>query len=182
MNEHTQRILLRINEEIASFIQGKIDEKSLIRHIEAHSGGIEDEAVKKKLASMVATIEELLYTRDREVIKKTVGSFREGFVDNDSFEKLFSGKVLYNELDLLNESLPLQQQLDVLKEDLLQVENKDGSLLLDVGWYPEFDLSGSFGIQVIKKHDWEKPLYSKNASNVSSLKTAIKECALLYNF
>lgn len=101
---------------------------------------------------------------------------------NNSFEKLFNGKILYNELDFLNESLPLQQQLEVLKEDLLQVESEDGFYLLDVGWYPEFDLTGSFGIQVIKKHDWEKPLYSKNASNVSSLKTAIKDCVLLYGF
>ncbi|MGG1337084.1 hypothetical protein [Bacillus subtilis] len=43
-------------------------------------------------------------------------------------------------------------------QDLLQISHKTKNLLLDVGWYPEGDPAGSYGIELIKNEDWENPL------------------------
>ncbi|WP_049627548.1 hypothetical protein [Bacillus sp. JFL15] len=43
-------------------------------------------------------------------------------------------------------------------QDLLQISHKTKNLLLDVGWYPEGDPTGSYGIELIKNEDWENPL------------------------
>ncbi|KXZ17122.1 hypothetical protein AXI59_14295 [Bacillus nakamurai] len=43
-------------------------------------------------------------------------------------------------------------------QDLLQISHKTKNLLLDVGWYPEGDPTGSYGIELIKNEDWEHPL------------------------
>ncbi|MFT4399063.1 hypothetical protein ACMX2I_03130 [Bacillus sp. SW14] len=43
-------------------------------------------------------------------------------------------------------------------QDLLQISHKTKTLLLDVGWYPEGDPTGSYGIELIKNEDWENPI------------------------
>ncbi|MEG7282936.1 hypothetical protein [Bacillus sp. 0909A] len=43
-------------------------------------------------------------------------------------------------------------------QDLLQISHKTKNLLLDVGWYPDGDPTGSYGIELIKNKDWENPL------------------------
>ncbi|KUP29399.1 MULTISPECIES: hypothetical protein [Bacillus] len=43
-------------------------------------------------------------------------------------------------------------------QDLLQISHKTKNLLLDVGWYPDGDPTGSYGIELIKNEDWENPL------------------------
>ncbi|MCY8471988.1 MULTISPECIES: hypothetical protein [Bacillus] len=43
-------------------------------------------------------------------------------------------------------------------QDLLQISHKTKNLLLDVGWYPEGDPTGNYGIELIKNEDWENPL------------------------
>ncbi|MDM5303514.1 hypothetical protein QUF44_18405 [Bacillus subtilis] len=43
-------------------------------------------------------------------------------------------------------------------QDLLQISHKTKNLLLDVGWYPEGDPTGSYGIELIKNGDWENPV------------------------
>ena len=68
------------------------------------------------------------------------------FLDN-----LFNRKILYDELGMLEEQVGLSDQLCLLKEDLLQVESADGSYLLDVGWYPEFDMAGHFEVKMRSK-------------------------------
>lgn len=97
-------------------------------------------------------------------------------------DELFNGKILYNELSMLNENLALQAQVFSLSEDLLQVESVDKELLLDVGWYPEFDLDGFFKVVVIKKYDWENPIFDKKILDISSLESVLRECKLKYNF
>lgn len=82
------------------------------------------------------------------------------------------GKVIFNDLSL-SEDRPLFEQLDVLKEDMLQVEFP-GGYILDVGWRPSFNLDGSFCIYIIKDFDWGTPVYNCNAKDISSLKLEIK--------
>jgi len=74
-----------------------------------------------------------------------------------------SGKITYNELINIDFDKNINNQEDLLKEDLLQVQY-GGSYLLDVGWHPEFDKTGQFIIQIINNYDWENPLLKKEAS------------------
>lgn len=76
----------------------------------------------------------------------------------------------------------LYDQLDALTEDQLQVESIDGNYLLDVGWYPEFSLKGSFKIMIIKKYDWDNPLFLKECLDIPTLKVTLCECISRYGF
>lgn len=45
-------------------------------------------------------------------------------------------------------------------ENLLQVKHIKYNIFVDVGWYPEGDPSGSYGLELIKNNDWRNPLLS----------------------
>ncbi|TYP73979.1 hypothetical protein [Paenibacillus methanolicus] len=45
-------------------------------------------------------------------------------------------------------------------EDLLQLCHTKYDILLDVGWYPEADPTGHYGLELIKGRDWQSPLVS----------------------
>lgn len=45
-------------------------------------------------------------------------------------------------------------------EDLLQAKHLKYNILMDVGWYPEGNSSGSYGLELIKDNDWSNPLIS----------------------
>ena len=51
-----------------------------------------------------------------------------------------------------DKSKTLSEQIDILKEDLIQVQYKNG-YIIDVGWYPEFSKNGLFKIYVTKNYD-----------------------------
>jgi hypothetical protein len=78
-----------------------------------------------------------------------------------------TGKITHDDLSPLNNIDP-SYQIESLKEDLLQVEYP-ASMLLDVGWYPSFNITGCFQIRVIKEYDWDTPLFSSQANTVQSL-------------
>ena len=88
-----------------------------------------------------------------------------------------NGKIAYDDfnIDLLKD---IKSQLDFLKEDLLQV-SFENNFILDLGWYPEFDINGNFILQVIKHNDWDKPIFKKRISYSSVLYEKINE-ALTY--
>ncbi|MCP1517353.1 hypothetical protein J2Y74_001663 [Pseudomonas migulae] len=78
-----------------------------------------------------------------------------------------TGKIAFDNLSSLK-NIDLCDQIESLKEDLLQVEYPT-TLLLDVGWYPSFDITGCFQIRVIKDFDWSTPLFLSNADSIESL-------------
>jgi hypothetical protein len=78
-----------------------------------------------------------------------------------------TGKITYDEISTLKD-IDLSNQIDLLKEDMLQVEYQ-GTHLLDVGWYPSFDTNGSFQIRAIKDYDWEVPLVFSKADTIQLL-------------
>jgi len=82
-----------------------------------------------------------------------------------------NGEIVFNDLSL-REDISLNEQLDFLKEDMLQVEFPD-DYILDVGWRPSFDIKGKFYIYLIKNFDWEEPVYSSSAESVNSLEEEI---------
>ena len=77
------------------------------------------------------------------------------------------GNVIFNDFSL-KQSIPLNEQRDELKEDMLQVEYP-GGYLLDVGWRPSFNLNGNFYICLIKDFDWDTPIYNGSAKDIVSL-------------
>ncbi|MBH1968612.1 MAG: hypothetical protein I8H81_10570 [Pseudomonadales bacterium] len=78
-----------------------------------------------------------------------------------------SGSITHDDLSPLEDS-NLEYQIESLKEDLLQVEYP-ASLLLDVGWYPSFNLAGCFQIRVIESYNWETPLFLSTSKTIPSL-------------
>ncbi|ADP34120.1 hypothetical protein [Bacillus atrophaeus] len=56
-------------------------------------------------------------------------------------------------------------------QDLLQISHKPKTknLLLDVGWYPDGDPTGSYGIELIKNEDWENPVEDIKCTELKEL-------------
>ncbi|MFJ9288756.1 hypothetical protein [Bacillus halotolerans] len=54
-------------------------------------------------------------------------------------------------------------------QDLLQISHKTKKLLLDVGWYPEGDPTGSYGIELIKNEDWDNSLEEVRCTDLKEL-------------
>jgi len=81
--------------------------------------------------------------------------------------KFAGGTITHDDLSLLQECA-VSEQVDLLKEDMLQVEYA-GGLLLDVGWYPEFDAAGGFRINVIRNCDWGRPVVALTAHETAEL-------------
>lgn len=89
------------------------------------------------------------------------------------FLNLKNGKIIYNDFNI-NFNKPFNEQLYMLKEDLLQIEyGKD--YLLDIGWYPEFNLKGNFIAYLIKNYDWNNIVYKQDFRTEKQLKQIINE-------
>lgn len=85
------------------------------------------------------------------------------------------GKIVYDDLKYLDEFLPLEEQIDSLKEDLFQV-NYSNQYIIDVGWFPSFSLEGQFTIVLIKDYDWTNPVYKVSIKTISELKKSMEQC------
>lgn len=84
-----------------------------------------------------------------------------------------SGKIVYNQYHI-DFSIPFEDQLYELTEDLLQIEYKNG-LVLDIGWYPEMDPNGCLKVYLIKDADWYSPLICLAARSEQEMEEALKE-------
>lgn len=91
--------------------------------------------------------------------------------------QLYGSQISYDELSLLDEDLSFDKQLFLLQEDLLQVKCRNNLYLLDVGWYPEFDIQGFFNVKIIKQYNWENPIFQKKATDIATLKQILIECS-----
>ncbi len=54
-------------------------------------------------------------------------------------------------------------------EDLLQLKHKNYNILLDVGWYPEADPNGVYGLELIKDYNWDAPLVTFDTNDLTEL-------------
>lgn len=61
-------------------------------------------------------------------------------------------------------------------EDILQLALKD--VIIDVGWYPEFDENGKYTILMIYKNDWNKPVFKFDTKNKDELVQKIEHLLL----
>ena len=75
----------------------------------------------------------------------------------------------------INKNIILEEQIGLLKEDLLQV-SYENDYLIDVGWYPEFDEKGNFAVSVIKDYQWDNPILQKSCKDLNLLNEYIHEC------
>ena len=99
------------------------------------------------------------------------------FLDGINF---YPGIVEYEDF-LVQEETPLGEQIDLLKEDLLQVVFYGSKhLIIDLGWYPSFEKEGKFQIRVVEEFNWETFSFYAETNNLEELRTflcqAIKFC------
>ncbi|MCB0111674.1 MAG: hypothetical protein KDE53_37380 [Caldilineaceae bacterium] len=82
------------------------------------------------------------------------------------------GQVVYEEFIVEGEE-PWTTQIDNLNEDLLQVVFP-GNLLLDVGWYPEFDRQGQFQVRLIRDEQWDTPIFYAEVAQLELLRLVLE--------
>ncbi len=87
------------------------------------------------------------------------------------FEVVF-GEIIFNDFEL-DVNLPLNSQLDKLKEKLLEIKYKNYTV--EVGWFPAFDINGTFKVVVVKDFNWEKPCFYKESKNIDKLYRDVNE-------
>jgi hypothetical protein len=87
---------------------------------------------------------------------------------------LKNSTITFNGFTEINQGIPLINQLELLKEDLLQIE-VGSDLIIDVGFYPEFSAEGEFKILLIKNSDWENPSWSAQTRDLNKLPLLIQE-------
>lgn len=90
-----------------------------------------------------------------------------------------TGVIKYNEFHIKND-IPLKKQELFLTEDLLQVEYKN-KIILDLGWFPEFNCNGVFLINIIRNYDWNNPIFKKEVYVLSELKNELIKAINLIN-
>ena len=87
-----------------------------------------------------------------------------------------SGDIIYDEFKV-DFTKRYSEQKECLLEDLLQVKYAQ-EYLLDVGWYPEYESEGEFIVQIIKKQNWEEPIYKKSSKDeeemIQNFKNAVE--------
>ncbi len=89
------------------------------------------------------------------------------------FINTLGGIIVQNNFDGINQNIPLQDQLSLLAEDMLQIKFEN-DLVLDVGWY--FRPTGGYFITfVIKDCDWNNPIVKIKSSYFNELKQSIKK-------
>ena len=88
-----------------------------------------------------------------------------------------SGQVTFWELDFLERTKPLVDQLNGLKEDLVQIEFPRE--LLDVGWYPEFSEVGAFTVKLVRDFNWDEPIFEVKCRTVDELVFCIDKAIAL---
>jgi hypothetical protein len=69
---------------------------------------------------------------------------------------------------------PSDDQLDLLVEDLLHIETPGGSIVIDVGWYPEADPSGHFVCILVEDEAWEEPLARETMRDAAEVRSWIE--------
>lgn len=90
-----------------------------------------------------------------------------------------NGVVTYDDISFLTEDFNPHEQVDYLKEDMLQIQFHK-NLILDVGWRPSFEEDGAFYVSLIKDFDWENPIAQEQVTDVTSLKKILSEFVKRY--
>lgn len=68
----------------------------------------------------------------------------------------------------------LQMLLNVYL-NIHQINHSRYPILVDVGWYPEGNPHGEYGLEVIKDHDWSNPLESFSTNDKDEMVAKIEQ-------
>ena len=82
------------------------------------------------------------------------------------------GDVRFNDLSQIDESSGIEINIESLKEDLLQVVYRN-DIILDVGFYPEFDPLGRIVVAVIYQEDWTCPVLTMKTQRLEHIVSII---------
>lgn len=67
-------------------------------------------------------------------------------------------KVEYNSFTEYDIEKHGESDLFELNEDLLRLYNEKANLMIDLGWYPAYDVDGNYVLELIKNFEWDRPL------------------------
>ena len=96
-------------------------------------------------------------------------------------------EITYNtlhELDPCNHELSKDDfkkySLGLFTQDLLQIANTEKGLLIDVGWYPDSDPAGCYGMELVRQDSqgdwfWEEPVVEFETRSLADLIAKINE-------
>ena len=71
------------------------------------------------------------------------------------------------------------RSLFYLTEDLLQIEFSSSNLVIDLGWYGDFETNdGQFKICVIQNEDWSNPLIIEESKSQSTIHERLERILL----
>lgn len=84
---------------------------------------------------------------------------------------LGSGRIAYDDFPV-ELGASLTEQISLLKEDLIQIEYPK-EVIVDIGWYPSFDIGGHFQIRVIMGGNWAQPILLLYADDLRTLQQHI---------
>jgi len=70
-----------------------------------------------------------------------------------------------------------------LTEDIWQAKSSNGRFCVDLGWYPQGDLNGSFTGSLIEEDNWESPVEQFSAKDyrimINWIRATITKCQQL---
>jgi len=85
-----------------------------------------------------------------------------------------SGEVTSWDIDDLDIAKSIESQIALLKEDLFQVRFGK-TVILDLGWHPEFNSQGQFVLSVVKQENWQKPIFHLQFRDMENFKQNLNE-------
>ena len=59
-------------------------------------------------------------------------------------------------------------------QDILQIQHKHESIIIDLGWYPDMDPKGNFRLVLIKNLDWQNPIETFETRSAEEVKNKIE--------
>ena len=72
----------------------------------------------------------------------------------------------------------VEDDRDLFTEDLFQATEPSGRFLLDVGWLPEADLSGTFVCQLVRDGEWDPPVLVYRTKRLAEVHEWLEESVL----
>lgn len=63
----------------------------------------------------------------------------------------------------------------------LQLYNEKANLIIDLGWYPSYDISGNYVLMLVKDFKWDYPLEQISSKSKKKLLLTLKNgCATIF--
>lgn len=76
----------------------------------------------------------------------------------------------------LNPKLSIEAQVDILAAHMLTIAFGEGQYIIDIGWYPFYNLYGSFRIYIIENQDWQNPIFEERPTTLDALDKELVAC------